>query len=108
MPDWVKRSGVVDVPAAVSACPNLDQGETEALALALQLHADFILVDDLAARKAATMLHQAYTGIGGILIRAKVLGLIQSATDSLNRLEAEARFFISPEIRQQILKLAGE
>ncbi len=39
-PEWVRRSERVTIPVEVSDCPDLDPGETEALALALNLHAD--------------------------------------------------------------------
>lgn len=108
LPPWVRLSGAVNIPPEVSACPNIDPGETEALALALQLHADLILVDDLAARRAAVILHQRFTGIGGILLKAKAAGLIFSVATCLDQLQAQSRFFIAPTLRHELLRLAGE
>ena len=96
------------IPAEVSNCPDLDPGETEALALALSLHADYILLDDQAARHAATKLGQRFTGIGGILLLAKGSGLITAVAPSQDRLQKEGRFFLSPEFRAEMLRLAGE
>ncbi len=108
LPAWVKLSAPVSIPPEVSACPNIDPGETEALALALQLHADYILVDDLAARRAAVVLHQRFTGIGGILLQAKSAGLVPSLVACLARLQTEGRFFVSVELHDELLRLAGE
>lgn len=108
LPPWVKLSAEVPVPANVSACPDLDPGETEALALALSLQADFILVDDLAARRAAAQLNQRSTGIGGILLLAKGQGLIPAVGPCLDRLHLEARFYMSQPFREEVLRLAGE
>jgi predicted nucleic acid-binding protein len=108
MPIWVKRSAAVVVPDEVSACPDLDPGETEALALALSLRADYVLVDDLAARRAAILLKQRSTGIGGILLLAKGKGLIRAVGPCLDQLDLEARFYLSKPIREELLRLAGE
>lgn len=108
LPEWLRLSDPISIPPEVSACPNMDPGETEALALALQLHAEYILVDDLAARRAAVALHQRFTGIGGILLRAKSAGLIESLATSLSRLRTESRFYISPRLHVELLRLAGE
>ena len=88
--------------------PRLDPGETEALALALSLQADFILVDDLAARRAAAQLNQRSTGIGGILLLAKGQGLIPAVGPILDRLHLEAHFYMSKPFREEVLRLAGE
>jgi predicted nucleic acid-binding protein len=108
MPLWVKRSTAVSVPDEVRDCPDLDSGETEALALALSLRADYVLVDDLAARRAAIRLNQRSTGIGGILLLAKGKGLIRAVGPCLDQLDVEARFYLSKPIRQELLRLAGE
>jgi len=108
LPEWVRRSAPVPIPLEVSNCPNLDPGETEALALALSLHADYILLDDQAARQAATKLGQRFTGIGGILLLAKASGLIMAVAPALDRLQKEGRFYLSPAFRAEMLRLAGE
>lgn len=108
LPASVHRSQPVVIPAEVSNCPDLDPGETEALALALSLHADYILVDDKAARQAALALHQRSTGIGGILLLAKSAGLIYAIAPCLTRLAKEGRFYMSPAFVAEMLRLAGE
>ena len=47
-------------------------------------------------------------GAIGILTRAKARGLVQEIRPMLYRLENELRFFISPSLRAQALRLAGE
>ena len=46
-------------------------GEAEALTLALELHADTIIVDEAAARNLAEQFGLNFTGLLGILIKAK-------------------------------------
>lgn len=108
LPAWVKLSSPPTIPPMVTACANLDPGETEALALAMKLRADYILVDDHAARVAARQLQQRSTGIGGILLLAKAAGLIATVRPNLDRLQREARFFLSPTVVRELLRLAGE
>lgn len=108
VPGWAKVSAEVSIPDAVRVCPDLDPGETEALSLALILHADYVLVDDSAARRAAHQLQQRCTGIGGILLLAKGCGEITAVGPWLDRLQTEARFFLSTPFREELLRLAGE
>ena len=56
---------------------SLDRGEAEAIALAEELHADLILMDELGGRETAERLGIAVTGTLGILLRAKQQGLCQ-------------------------------
>lgn len=57
-PDWVD----IRASAASDASIQLHPGEREALSLTRELHADLILVDDLAARRVARRLGLAVTG----------------------------------------------
>src|SRR5690606_37408666 len=51
-------------------------GEPEALALALELDADWILLDERAARRLAASLGLRHTGLLGVLAKAKERSLI--------------------------------
>lgn len=55
--------------------PSLGDGEREALALALEIQADRILLDDRIARRAADELKLVVTGTVGVLLGAKRHGL---------------------------------
>ena len=54
----------------------LQAGEIEALSLALDLNADFVLMDEYAGRAAALKLGLQTSGVLGLLTRAKETGLI--------------------------------
>jgi predicted nucleic acid-binding protein len=86
----------------------LDLGEAEALALALEVRADLVLIDEAAARATAASLGLTYTGALGLLVRAKRAGLIAEVRPLLDSLEHGLRFFIDDPLRQLILQLAGE
>ncbi len=92
LPDWVRISPDVQVPAEVRACSDLDAGETEALSLALELHADAVLIDEAAGRRAANVLNIPFVGIAGILLRAREQRLIPAVRPVLARLREDAGF----------------
>jgi predicted nucleic acid-binding protein len=86
----------------------LDAGEAEALALAEELHADLILVDELAGREVARQCGFPVLGTLGILVRAKQQQLCPAVAPLLDILQSELNFFVSVGLRQTILKQAGE
>ena len=83
-------------------------GEAEALTLALELHADTIIVDEAAARNLAEQFGLNFTGLLGILIKAKEHGLIPSVKPLMDALRTKARFFIHQSLYNQVLKIAKE
>ncbi len=85
----------------------LDEGEAEAIVLALEVNADLVLLDDREARLQAKRLGLHVTGTLGILLRAKRLGLIESLKEELNKLR-EAGFRVSKNLEEEILKKVGE
>ena len=83
-------------------------GEAEALTLALELQADTIIVDEAAARNLAEQFGLNFTGLLGILIKAKEHGLIPSVKPLMDALRTKARFFIHQSLYNQVLKIAKE
>jgi uncharacterized protein len=94
--------------AKIPATAKLDFGETEALALALDRHADFLCIDERRGRIAAIQLGMIPVGVIGILTRAKEKSLIDSVAPSLRRLRTELGFFIDPKLEATTLALLGE
>ena len=95
--------------AKVSTLPfNLQPGETEALALALELPGALLLVDDAQGRKAAAALGIAHTGSLGVLLRAKAEGEISALRPVLGLLAARTTFWLSAAVESAALKQAGE
>ena len=69
---WITRRTVKDAQqVAQFRDAGLDQGESEAITLALELPASLLLVDEFAARKIARQHGLAITGVVGVLIDAK-------------------------------------
>jgi predicted nucleic acid-binding protein len=102
----------VQVPANAARVAGLqsilDIGEAEAIALAEELQADLVLIDELAGRGVALRCGFPVQGTLGILLRAKRAALCAEIRPLLDRLQQEINFFVSPHLRASILKQAGE
>jgi predicted nucleic acid-binding protein len=86
----------------------LDAGEAAAIALFLKQKADALLIDESLGRSVANKLGIRTIGIVRILIESRDRKLIPRAKVLLDRLENEAGFWISSDLRQRVLQLAGE
>ena len=86
---------------------DLDVGEAEALVLAEELAADWVLLDETKARLAADLLGFSYTGTIGILLLAKRLGQVSELRPLLDDLRSK-KFYISDRVYHLTLKQAGE
>jgi predicted nucleic acid-binding protein len=85
----------------------IDLGEASTIALALEMEDSLMILDDLKARKVATQLNLKFTGLLGVILKAKQQGIIPSVSETLMRLKA-VNFRMSPAIVQEVLKLAQE
>lgn len=97
-----------DVVRVAELRMSLDLGEAEALALAEEVQAELVLIDESAGRAAVTRAGFRIMGTLGILLRAKSNGWCDALKPQLDRLQKELRFFIAPELRSALLSKAGE
>lgn len=86
----------------------LDEGEAQAIALAVEVNADLILMDEMKGRALAEQQGLKITGLLGVLLRAKHRGLIQQIKPIMEQLKSEIGFYISDSLFAQILNLANE
>ena len=82
---------------------SLDGGEAEAIALALELKAEWTILDEREGRKVAKSLGLQVTGILGILLRAKRSGELSSLENIIQDLTQKAGFWIAPELLAKVL-----
>ncbi len=87
---------------------DLDLGESEALALALELGADLILMDEAAGRSMVKQVGLTTTGVLGILLEARQFGFLDALSPLLDRLRSEYRFYLTTSVQAEVLRLAGE
>lgn len=86
----------------------LGRGEAEAIALALELGADVLLIDERKARKAALGLGVPVTGVLGFLLEAKKKGAIPAIKPLLDQMEVAVGFRIKRSLYDAVLQAAGE
>ncbi|PSB45414.1 DUF3368 domain-containing protein [filamentous cyanobacterium Phorm 6] len=86
---------------------NLDLGESEAIALAEEMNAAQLLIDEKAARRVAAARKLPLIGTMGVLLLAKSRGLLGSVRDVLDEMQAQGTR-ISDRLYERILILAQE
>ena len=86
----------------------LDDGEAEAIALAVELKADLILLDERKGRVIAARLGLRFIGLLGMLVEAKHRSLISAVRPIMNDLIGKAGLWIGQELYDYILQVAGE
>jgi predicted nucleic acid-binding protein len=108
----IKR-GIIEVKAVRNSHlieafrKDLDAGESEVLALALEIKADLVILDEIDARRIADLHNIRKTGFVGILIKAKHQHLLKTVKDALD-LAISKGFWIDNELYQHILAQLGE
>lgn len=105
---WVRVLPVPVQPLISQLLQGLDQGEAEAIVLALDIKADYVLMDETLGRQIAVTYHLQPLGLLGILVLAKHKGLIGAVAPLMDRLQLEANFFIDRHLYLHIKSLAKE
>jgi predicted nucleic acid-binding protein len=96
----------VPIPAEIAAW-DLGAGETAVIALAFGRQNTLCVLDDLAARKCAEVFDLPVIGTLGILLRAKVAGLIPQLHPEITKLLAVGSL-LAPAVIQRACALVGE
>ncbi len=106
--DWVSVRICTPSPLLSQLMLDLDPGEAESIALAIEIGADRILMDERKGRQIATNLSLKPVGVLGVLLRAKQEKLIPLVGPVMDRLLVEADFFIHAKLYEEVVRLAGE
>ena len=106
--DWIEVKPVADPTRVASLLLELDAGESEAIALALELGADLLLLDERKGRAVAAHLGVRCLGLLGVLIEAKHNGFVPAVKPVLDRLIQGAGFWIGAALYEHVLRTAGE
>lgn len=86
----------------------MDEGEAKGIVLAKELKADELLMDEKEGRRVAEREGLHVIGLLGVLLDAKLRGMLPSLRDAIEQLEREAHFYIAQELKDTILREAGE
>lgn len=104
---WIETKAVKDKTQVRFLMGSLDRGEAEVLALARELDADLILIDEEKARKSAVIAGFKVMGLLGLFNLAKNKGLIHEVRPIINELKTK-KFWISDKVIEEALKKADE
>jgi predicted nucleic acid-binding protein len=108
LPDWLVTRPILGQQQADLLSRLLDRGEAEAIVLAEECHADYLLIDEKRGRQQAEARGLTAIGLLGVLLLAKRAGQLASVSDLIDRLETQAGFFVSEHVKSIILRAAGE
>lgn len=86
----------------------LDRSESEAIILAKELKADWLLIDERLGRKAAIEQGLSTIGLLGVLRRAKQENLVSLIKPLLDDLRDKAGFWFSDKLYQEVLQSVNE
>lgn len=98
---------VLDISSSFNFNITLGQGESEAIVLYEEKHADFLLCDDKKAKKFAQNFGIKVIGSLGILLKAKKEKHIEKITPLIEVLKS-SRIFIDDKTYELVLEMANE
>lgn len=94
-------------PRRADLLADLDRGEAEVIALAQELDADLVIIDERLARRHAKRVGLTLTGTLGVLLKAKQVGLVVAVAPLIDELRLKG-IWLSKAVVAEVLKLADE
>lgn len=107
LPDWIKIISPTNKKFQEDLSGFVDYGEASAIALAKEIKIDFLVTDDMQARKLAVKLNLPLIGTLGVLLLAKKHGLINLIRPYLDMIK-NTNFRMATDLYETVLKEADE
>ncbi|HRE64389.1 MAG TPA: DUF3368 domain-containing protein [Ferruginibacter sp.] len=107
LPVWIELRQPTDKNYQSIIEASVDKGEASAIALAVELNDCLLIIDDLKGRKLAHQLGLTIIGTIGVIVDAKLAGIIPSVRPILSKIKA-TNFRITEQLELLILKRAKE
>ena len=107
LPSWFELRQPTDKNYQSIIEASVDKGEASAIALAIELDDCLLIIDDLKGRKFAHQLGLTIIGTIGVIVDAKLVGIIPSVKPILAKIKS-TNFRITEQLELLILKRAGE
>jgi uncharacterized protein len=107
LPAWVSEHAVTQPIGPQILRTALGPGESEAIALALEIGAQWVILDERPARRLAQALGLPVIGTLGVLLASKRRGLLPTVRPCVDAL-VNCGFHISPGLYDLVLADAGE
>ena len=108
LPDWLDVRDDPPFPSTPFLNAKLGRGETAAISLALELHADIVLIDERRGRREAERLGLTVTGVLGVALLAKRRGLVSKIAPLIDDLRQQASCWFDNDLVAEVLRTAGE
>jgi predicted nucleic acid-binding protein len=106
--NWVKTVSPINHQKLQSLKVRLDEGEAQAIVLALETNCDLLLMDERIGTSIARQEGLQTIGLVGVLIKAKEKKIIKEVREILRDLKFEAGFWLSNDLEIRILEELGE
>jgi predicted nucleic acid-binding protein len=104
---WLQMKEVDNQQALEILLADLDSGEAEVIALAREVKADWVIMDDLDARRFARRVGLSPVGTLGLLLAARLRGELPSLKNEIERLH-QFGFWASESLIEAVLTAADE
>jgi len=104
--DWIKTVEVKSIELVKALMLMVDEGESEAIALALKSGA-CLLIDERRGRRSARELGLEIRGTIGLFVEAKNRGVIESVKKCIDEL-LEVGYYLNNDLIEETLRKAGE
>ncbi len=106
--EWIKVTAPSNLQKVKTLQINIDEGEAQAIALALEINCDLLLMDERIGTNIARQEGLQTVGLVGVLIKAKEERIIEEVREVLNDLKNVAGFWLGDKLEKKILEELGE
>lgn len=105
--DWIRVQAPQNQKLVFDLLEELELGESESIALAVEENARYLIIDESKGRAIADSYGVKIVGILGVLIQAKQEGAISSVKEYIEKL-TKIGFRLDKKLIDQVLKKLGE
>lgn len=106
--DWIEIIEPKNLQKVQMLQSNLDAGEAQAIALALEINCNLLLMDERIGTNIARLEGLQTVGLVGVLIKAKEEKIVKEVGKILIELKNKAGFWLGEKLEKKILKNLGE
>lgn len=106
--EWIKKKVPADKERVQKLRNEIDEGESEAIVLAIELEAEYLLIDERLGTRKAKENGLRTIGLIGVLVKAKEKKVIKKVEPLINALIERAGFWVSEKLVERVLKEVKE
>ena len=106
--DWISINSITNTNLYNELLKKVDEGESEAIVLSQEIHADLLLIDERKGTEIARSFGIRTIGLLGVLLLSKKKKLIPLVQPILDELIANTTFRITKNLYTTVLKQANE